>query len=114
MRRSLFIDCFRCGEKRGNARYSGGFGGNDRRFLMLLYGLDGLNWFQADCEAQAGKISQSFMSARPDNDLAIIARSSINTPIQHDADHATFLRVKNFHSLALKLIPTSEESPNLS
>ena len=46
------------GEKLGNIRYASGVGGNDRRFLMLLYGLDGLNWFQAGCVAQAGKISQ--------------------------------------------------------
>jgi hypothetical protein len=62
--------------------------------------------------AQAGKISQSFMYARPvidGVDLAIIARSSINAPNQHDSDHATFHRVKNFRSLALKLTPEPEE-----
>lgn len=99
------------GEKRGNVRYASGVGGNDRRFLMLLYGVDGMNWFQAGCVAQAGKISQSFMYARPvidGDDLAIIARSSINAPNQHDADHATFHRVKNFRRLALKLTPEPE------
>lgn len=106
------FDWFRDGEKRGNVRYASGLGGNDRRFLMLLYGVNGLNWFQAGCVAQAGKISQSFMYARPvihGDDLAIIARSSINAPNQHDADHATFHRVKNFRSLALKLTPEPEE-----
>ncbi len=76
-----------------------------------MYGIDGLNWFQAGCVAQAGKISQSFMYARPvidGDDLAIIARTSINAPNQHDADHATFHRVKNFRSLALKLTPEPE------
>jgi len=100
------------GEKRGNVRYSSGLGGNDRRFLMLLYGVDGLNWFQAGCVAQAGKISQSFMYARPvidGDDLAIIARSSINAPNQHDADYATFHRVRDFRRLALKLVPEKEE-----
>jgi hypothetical protein len=99
------------GEKRGSFRYASGVGGNDRRFLMLMYGLDGLNWFQAGCIAQADRISQSFMYARPvidGDDLAIIARSSINAPDQHDADHATFHRVKNFRSLALKLVPQAE------
>lgn len=99
------------GEKRGNVRYASGVGGNDRRFLMLMYGIDGLNWFQAGCVAQADKISQSFMYARPvidGDDLAIIVRTSINAPNQHDADHATFHRVKNFRSLALNLTPKPE------
>ena len=100
------------GEKRGNVAFASGVGGNDRRFLMLLYGLDGLNWFQAGCIAQAGKISQSFMYARPvidGEDLAIIARSSVNAPNQHDADYATFHRVRDFRRLALKLTPEPEE-----
>lgn len=100
------------GERRGNLAFASGVGGNDRRFLMLMYGLDGMNWFQAGCVAQAAKISQSFMYARPvidGDDLAIIARSSINAPNQHDADHATFHRVKNFRSLALNLAPEPEE-----
>jgi hypothetical protein len=99
------------GEKLGNVRYASGVGGNDRRFLMLLYGIDGLNWFQAGCVAQAAKVSQSFMYARPvidGNDLSIIARTSINAPNQHDADHATFHRVKDFRKLALKLTPEPE------
>jgi len=105
------FDWFAEGEKRGNVRYASGVGGNDRRFLMLLYGVDGLNWFQAGCVAQAGKISQSFMYARPvidGDDLAIIARSSINAPNQHDADYATFHRVCDFRRLALKLVPETE------
>jgi hypothetical protein len=87
-------------------------GGNDRRFLMLQYSLDGLNWFQAGCVARAAKISQSFMYARPvvdGNDLAIIARSSVNAPNQHDADTATFHRVHDFRKLALDLYPEPEE-----
>jgi hypothetical protein len=105
-------DWWKAGEKRGNVVFASGVGGNDRRFLMLQYSLDGLNWFPAGCVAQAGKISQSFMYARPvidGDDLAIIARSSINAPNQHDADHATFHRVKNFRQLALKLTPEPED-----
>lgn len=105
------FDWFREGEKLGSVRYSSGLGGNDRRFLMLLYGVDGLNWLQAGCVAQAGKVSQSFMYARPvidGDDLAIVARSSINAPDQHDADYATFHRVRDFRRLALKLTPESE------
>jgi hypothetical protein len=78
---------------------------------MLLYGVDGLNWFQAGCIAQAKKMSQSFMYATPvidGNDLAIISRTSINAPNQHDADYATFHRVRNFRTLALNLYPDPE------
>lgn len=96
------------GQKRGDFSGDGRIGGNDRRFLMLLYSLDGLNWFQAGCVARAGKISQSFMYARPvidGNDLVIISRSSIDAPNQHDADYATFHRVRDFRRLALNLFP---------
>lgn len=78
-----------------------------RRFLMLFYGLDGLNWVQACCVAQARKSHQSFHypSMIIDNDdLAIISRSNIDGPNQHDADHATFHRIRNFRQLALDLI----------
>jgi hypothetical protein len=100
-------DWWDAGRKRGNFRPKS-TGGDDRRFLMLLYSLDGLNWFQAGCVAQAGKISQSFMYGRPvidGDDLAIISRSSVNAPNQHDADYATFHRVRDFRRLALKLVP---------
>ena len=87
-------------------------GANDRRFLMLSYSVDGFNWFPAGCVAQAGKLSQSFMYARPvidGNDLAIISRSSIKAPNQHDADYATFHRIENFRQLALPLRPQPED-----
>jgi hypothetical protein len=83
----------------------------DRRFLMLHYSLDALNWFPAGCIAHAPKLSQSFMYARPvidGDDLAIICRTSINAPNQHDADHATFHRVRDFRKLAMKLTPEPE------
>jgi hypothetical protein len=95
-------------------RGDGGLGGNDRRFLMLFYSVDALNWFQAGCVAHAAKASQSFMYARPvvdGDDLAIISRSSINAPNQHDADHATFHRVHNFRALAMNLVPEPESAP---
>jgi hypothetical protein len=78
---------------------------------MLQYSLDGLNWFPAGCVAQAGKLSQSFMYARPvidGDDLAIVARSSVHAPNQHDADDCTFHRVRDFRRLALKLVPEPE------
>jgi hypothetical protein len=95
-------------EERG--RFQAGAG--DRRLLMLFYGLDGLNWLPAGCVAQAGRLSQSFMDARPvidGDDLAIVARASIQAPNQHDADHATFHRVRDFRRLALKLNPDAGE-----
>jgi len=84
---------------------------SDRRFLMLLYSMDAMNWFPAGCVAQAAKLSQSFMYARPvvdGDDLAIIARSSVNAPNQHDADYCTFHRVHDFRHLALNLYPDPE------
>ncbi len=97
--------------EKGGRFWGHGTGGNDRRFLMLLYGLDGLNWFQAGCVAQAPKLSQSFMYAKPlidGDDLVLISRTSINAPNQHDADYATFHRLKDFRKLALKLTPEPE------
>lgn len=92
---------------RAEKRYLG-LGGNDRRFLMLMYSLDALNWFQAGCVARAESLSQSFMYGTPvihGNDILVISRTSINAHDQHDADHATFHRVRNFRSLALNLWP---------
>ena len=95
-------------EKLGIYRNSG----FDRRFLMLHYSLDGLNWFPAGCIAQAARMSQSFMYACPvidGDDLVLIARSSVHAPNQHDADYATFHRVRDFRKLALNLRPEPEE-----
>lgn len=93
-------------DQRGGCRYF--TGGNDRRFLMLMYGADGLNWFQAGCIARADKIWQSFMYPAiviDGGDLCVIARSSINALNRHDADHATFHRITNFRELAMDLYP---------
>ncbi len=106
------FDWFEDASKKGVFRTDGRLGGNDRRFLMLHYSVDGLNWMPAGCVAQAAKLSQSFMYATPvvdGDDLGIIARSSVNAPNQHDADYATFHRVKNFRKLALNLVPEPEK-----
>lgn len=65
----------------------------------------------ASCVAQVDRLSRSFMYARPvvdGDDLAIIARSSIQAPNQHDADCAPFHRIPHFRKLALDLIPKEE------
>ena len=106
------FDWFEAASNKGVFRTDGRLGGNDRRFLMLHYSVDSLNWLPAGCVAMASRLSQSFMYAVPvidGNDLAIIARSSVNAPNQHDADYATFHRVPNFRSLALDLVPQPEK-----
>jgi hypothetical protein len=107
------IDLWQMGAKFDPIKNDMRIGGNDRRLLMLLYSLDGLNWLEAGCVAQAPKMRQSFNYARPiidGDDLAIIARSNINGPNAHDADCATFHRVRNFRSHALNLLPKPDSS----
>jgi hypothetical protein len=82
--------------------------GNERRFLMLSYSADALNWFQAGCIAMSENPSRSFMYPSWDfdgNDIVLISRSSIHGHDQHDADAATFHRIRNFRDLALDLFP---------
>jgi len=92
-------------------RYLGG-AGNERRILMLFYGIDALNWFQAGCVAMAASPLQSFMypsAAIDGDDLVLISRTSKDAPNQHDADLVTFHRVRNFRSLALDLYPKFQD-----
>ncbi len=94
-------------EKLIETGFQGG-AGNERRFLMLFYSIDCLNWFPAGCVAQWPSLSQSFMypSAAVDgDDMILISRTSKNGQNQHDADLVTFHRIKNFRSLALDLQP---------
>lgn len=80
--------------------------GNERRFLMLMYSLDALNWFQAGCIAMSTNPLQSFHYAGAlidGNDLLILSRTSRDAPNQHDSDLVTFHRVRDFRSLALNL-----------
>lgn len=89
-------------------------GGDDRRFLMLMYGVDGLNWFPAGCVARASRLDQSFMYPAltiQGDDICIISRTSINIAHHHDADYATFHRVRNFRELAFELRPEAEQRP---
>jgi hypothetical protein len=80
----------------------------DRRILMLSYSLDALNWFQAGCIAKAEKMSKSFMYPSmviDGDDIALISRTSRDSDNFHDADLATFHRVRNFRSLAMDIRP---------
>lgn len=93
-------------EHRQGDLYDRGHGGNDRRFLMLMYGLDGLNWFPAGCVARAGRLSRSFMYPAlciDGEDMLLLARSSLDAPNRHDADAATFHRITDFRGLAMDL-----------
>jgi hypothetical protein len=80
----------------------------DRRNLVLSYSLDALNWFPAGWIAKARKLTQSFMYPSmvvDGDDLALLSRSGVNSGDYHDADMATFHRIRNFRSLALDISP---------
>ncbi len=80
----------------------------DRRLLMLSYSLDGLNWLPACSIAKAEKMNQSFMypSMTIDgDDLVLLSRTSRDSGDYHDADLATFHRVRNFRGLAMDIRP---------
>jgi len=82
--------------------------GNDRRFLMLWYGCDGLNWFPAGCIARARQLDESFMYPSmvvDGEDLAVLSRTSRDARHYHDSDLLTFHRVRDFRSLAMDLWP---------
>jgi hypothetical protein len=92
---------------REGGRFAGG-PGNDRRFLMLSYSVDALNWFPAGCIAETSNPRQSFMypaASIDDDDIVLISRTSVNGRDQHDADLVTFHRIRNFRSLAMNLYP---------
>ena len=80
----------------------------DRRLLMLSYSLDALNWLPACSIAKAEKMTQSFMYPSmviDGDDIALISRTSRDSDNFHDADLATFHRVRNFRSLAMDIRP---------
>ena len=80
----------------------------DRRLLMLSYSLDALNWIPACCIAKAGKMTQSFMYPSmviDGDDIALLSRTGRDSGDYHDADVATFHRVRDFRSLAMDIRP---------
>lgn len=87
--------------------------GNDRRFLMLSYSCDALNWFPAGCIAKAETYTQSFHYASMEvdgDDLAIVVRTSLDSGDNHDSDALTFHRVHDFRNLAMDLMSGLKES----
>ncbi len=82
--------------------------GNERRFLMLSYSADALNWFQAGCVAMWPSPLQGFNYTTPlidGEDLLIASRTSKNGANQHDNDLVTLHRLRGFRSLAFNLFP---------
>jgi hypothetical protein len=80
----------------------------DRRNLVLSYSLDALNWFPAGWIAKAEKLNQSFMYPSmvvDGDDLALLSRTGRDSGSHHDADLATFHRIRNFRSLAMEISP---------
>ena len=85
-----------------------GRAGNERRFLMLMYSLDALNWFPAGCIAMWPSPGQGFQYNAllvDGDDLLVSSRTAKNASNQHDNDLVTIHRVHDFRSLALNLYP---------
>jgi hypothetical protein len=82
--------------------------GKERRFLMLHYGRDGLNWFTAGCAARWKKETQAYNYASlliDGDDLLFVSRTAEQAHNQHDNDKVTFHRIPDFRSRALDLTP---------
>ena len=81
--------------------------GNDRRFLWLFYGMDGLNWFPAGCIARGEKPAQAFnycSSIVDGDDLLVVSRTARDMQDQHNNDLVTFHRITNFRRLAMAML----------
>lgn len=75
----------------------------DRRYLMLYFGHDGMNWLPAGCVAFAPTSSQSFMypsMVLDGDDLVVLSRTGRESGHFHDANLSTFHRIKKFRPLA--------------
>jgi len=76
---------------------------------MLIYSIDGLNWFQAGCVAMSKNPLEAFHYTSQiidGDDLLVLSRSSIGGKLpynNHDTNMITLHRVKNFRHLALDL-----------
>lgn len=81
---------------------------NERRILNLYYSLDALNWLQAGTIAMSRNPLESFMYPfllMDGDDLLVPSRTSLGGKNQHDANLATFHRVRDFRELALDIHP---------
>lgn len=91
---------------RGFTEVSGG-AGDERRFLVLSFSVDALNWFNACFLAMTPEPLRSFHYAAPlidGEDLLFLSRTSRDAPNQHDSDLITFHRLKDFRRLAPKFL----------
>jgi hypothetical protein len=92
--------------------------GNDRRFLMLWYACDALNWFPAGCIVYTEHLTESYMypvMAVDGDDLVLLVRTSQHYDgVQaanranngfHDANLMTFHRIHDFRGLAMNIWP---------
>lgn len=87
--------------------------GSDRRSLTLWYSVDSLNWIPAGWVARTQGWAQSFhypVMLIDGDDLILISRTSRDSGNQHNADMATFHRIKDFRKLAVDLTPTFPDS----
>ena len=81
--------------------------GNDRRFLWLFYGMDGLSWFPAGCIARGEKPTQAFNYCSfivDGDDLLVVSRTARDMEDQHNNDLVTFHRIAGFRELAMELL----------
>ena len=82
--------------------------GNERRILMLWYGVDALTWFPAGCIAMSANPMHAFNYVSllaVGNDLLVASRTALHGRNQHDNDLVTVHRIPRFRELALDLMP---------
>ena len=85
----------------------------DRRWLLLWYAVDALNWIPAGWVARTRKWTQSFsypVMLIDGEDLLILSRTAKASKSQHDVDCTTFHRVHDFRALALAMAPVFEDA----
>ena len=82
--------------------------GKERRFLMLHYSRDALNWFPAGVLAMWPQERQAYnyCSLLVDgDDLLLVSRTAEEAKNQHDNDKITFHRLLDFRRTAVDLAP---------
>ncbi len=82
--------------------------GKERRFLMLHYSRNALDWFGAGVLAMWARENQAFNYCTPlidGDDLVFASRTAENAPNQHDNDSVTFHRLPTFRKTAVNLFP---------